>query len=495
MADVFISYDRADEKYAEKIANILKGWDFTVWWDRSILPGEDFRKKIKGQLETAKCAVVLWSISASESGWVCDEAGMAKDRGIYVPACLDEPINVPLGFRVEQYADLQDWQMNPSHPGITNLLKAIEESVKRHTPSPPPLSTEQNTLPVHNAFRPYLHNFYNCKSIGVHVGTTRIKAALIKITGNISLNYSTNNIVSINHDAKTDFDGIKEKVINAIDRVLEQEETTQEQINAIGIVFPGQVNRETGTLWCAPNLLREEVNFCTPLRQRYGVNVQADNDINCAAFAELMLGYGDRYRDFVCVYIGTGIGAGIVVNSKIVRGYGYAGGEIGHTRINYHPDARECTCGGRGCFEEYASARGIIRKARVKIFDVIDNKIDSNFKNLDPRTINPGDIVNLIEQNDKEAKELATDIAEYIAIGIANIANILNPQAIILGGGMIERFYPFNFFAERIKEKFTDSTLKAFHNTELRCTELPQCVNARMAPVLGAALLPFEQIQ
>ena len=139
MADVFISYARADEKYAEKIANILKGWDFTVWWDRSILPGEDFRKKIKGQLETAKCAVVLWSMSAaSESEWVCDEARMAKDGGIYVPACLDEPINVPLGFQGRQYADLQDWQMNPSHPGITDLLKAIEESVKRHTPPPYP---------------------------------------------------------------------------------------------------------------------------------------------------------------------------------------------------------------------------------------------------------------------------------------------------------------------------------------------------------------------
>ena len=137
----------------------------------------------------------------------------------------------------------------------------------------------------------------------------------------------------------------------------------------------------------------------------------------------------------------------------------------------------------------------MIRKARMRIFDVIDKKIDSNFNNLDPRTINTTDIVNLIKQNDDEAKELATQIADYIAMGIANIAHILNPQAIILGGGMIERFYNFPFFAEKIQDKFHLYTLEAFSTLDLHCTKLPHSVNGRMAPILGAGLLPFEEIQ
>jgi glucokinase len=501
MADVFISYAREDQKYAEKLANILRGGDLSVWWDRGLskgdsglTPGDDFRKKIADELEASKCVVVLWSKQAVESDWVPNEASMALKLGVYIGARIEDT-ELPIEFQGRQTADLRGWTGNISHDGLNDLGKGIENTIRNRdrqlADKKPPLGSIKVNVSVRTPLS--LRENSDCLSIGVHVGTTRIAAGIIKIARDLTLEYWPSNIVRMEHDAITNSQGIRDKIISVIDELKRKEGVANNQIKGIGIALPGQVNRTNGFLDFAPGLQIRGFNFCKQLHEYYGVPVHADNDINCATFAELTYGCGERFNDFVCIFFGTGIGAGIVINKNIVRGHNYSAGEIGHMKIDYHSNARECMCGGKGCFEEYASARGMIRQARVKMFDVIDRKINSDLKNLDPRTINPKEIVKLINKGDPEAKGLANDIAGYISMGLANIANILNPQALVLGGGIIEGFYDFPDFHGKIIAGFKDHAIDACQKVDLIETSFIRSDKGRMAPIVGASLLPFEK--
>jgi formylglycine-generating enzyme required for sulfatase activity len=124
MSDIFISYANADRGKAKDIADALKRQGFSVWWDRSILPGETFDTIIDEALDAAKCVIVLWSHTSVSSDWVKTEASEGKQRGILIPVLIDD-VKIPLAFRRIQAADLKDWVGKLPHLGFDNLLKAI----------------------------------------------------------------------------------------------------------------------------------------------------------------------------------------------------------------------------------------------------------------------------------------------------------------------------------------------------------------------------------
>jgi formylglycine-generating enzyme required for sulfatase activity len=124
MSDIFISYAKEDRGKAKDIADALKQQDFSVWWDRSILPGETFDTVIEEALDAAKCVIVLWSKTSVSKDWVRTEASEGKQRGILIPVLIDD-VKIPLAFRLMQAADLKDWVGKLPHPGFDKLLKAV----------------------------------------------------------------------------------------------------------------------------------------------------------------------------------------------------------------------------------------------------------------------------------------------------------------------------------------------------------------------------------
>ena len=142
MSDIFISYSKEDRSKAKDIADALKQQGFSVWWDRSILPGETFDTVIEEALDTAKCVIVLWSHTSVSSDWVKTEASEGKQRGILIPVLIDD-VKIPLAFRRIQAADLRDWEGKLSHPGFDNLLKAIAGILGRPLPVQPGQRTNE----------------------------------------------------------------------------------------------------------------------------------------------------------------------------------------------------------------------------------------------------------------------------------------------------------------------------------------------------------------
>jgi len=136
MADVLISYASEDRDRAAKLASALgeRGW--SVWWDRKIVAGQAFDQAIERELETAKSVVVLWSIHSVESEWVKNEASVASERGVLVPALIGS-VKLPLEFRRKQTADLVGWQGDPSHSGFQSLCEGIAASMGSSAPQPP----------------------------------------------------------------------------------------------------------------------------------------------------------------------------------------------------------------------------------------------------------------------------------------------------------------------------------------------------------------------
>ncbi|HMF51607.1 MAG TPA: toll/interleukin-1 receptor domain-containing protein, partial [Candidatus Saccharimonadales bacterium] len=144
MADVFISYASEDRDRAGKLASALTTLGWSVWWDRKIITGQTFDQAIERELETAKSVVVLWSIHSVESEWVKNEASLASEPGVLVPALIDS-VKLPLEFRRKQTADLVGWRGDPSHTGFQALCEGIAASAGSAAPRQPVHPTEQRS--------------------------------------------------------------------------------------------------------------------------------------------------------------------------------------------------------------------------------------------------------------------------------------------------------------------------------------------------------------
>ena len=137
MSDIFISYKSEDRERIQTLVKALEVEGWSVWWDRTIIPGDKFRQVISKALDDAKCVIVVWSRESVLSEWVIDEADRVKQRGILIPVLIDE-VEIPLGFRQIQAASLVDWQGTSPHPEFDQLLKSIAEILR----NPPRTNSE-----------------------------------------------------------------------------------------------------------------------------------------------------------------------------------------------------------------------------------------------------------------------------------------------------------------------------------------------------------------
>jgi len=272
-------------------------------------------------------------------------------------------------------------------------------------------------------------------ALGIDLGGTKTLAAVIDL--------SNGNVVSSARKrthANRGQDFVSQRTIELATSAIEGAKLSADaELVAIGVGAAGQVDRKSGVVLDAPNLGVHNMPLSSILGKHFDKPVFVGNDVEVAAMGESLFGAGRRYSNFVCVFVGTGIGSGIVQNGQMYTGLTGTAGEVGHMIVD--ADGRICGCGARGCLEAYASRTAITRAILAEIHhgrpSVLADESTGLLKEGDS-IIRSGIIANAIQQKDELVIEVVTDAANYLGNGLASILNFYNPDAIILGGGVIE---------------------------------------------------------
>ena len=321
----------------------------------------------------------------------------------------------------------------------------------------------------------FIYNFKYMKdySIGIDLGGTKILIALIKRETGEVLNH-------IKKKTKKDKgpQNIIKKMIEGIEDLLEQSNINFSFISSIGIGAAGQIDRENGTIIAAPNLDCYDLNIKKILYEKFKIPVFVGNDVEIATIGEQKFGAGKDYEDFVCVFVGTGVGSAIVKNGKIITGATGTAGEIGHIIVDLN--GRQCACGAHGCLEAYASRSAIERR--------IEGALKKGRKScildyLEPgKSITSSMIHKSIEREDELVIQCVTEASEYLSGGLASIINFINPKLIILGGGLIEAV---DYFYQKTIKKARAKSLPV----PAQKIEFKKALLGDYSGVIGAAFL------
>lgn len=260
-------------------------------------------------------------------------------------------------------------------------------------------------------------------AFGVDIGGTTVKIGLFDKEGCVLDKWEIptvkdNEGTSILPDvAQSLLDKMKEKGIE------------KEDIMGIGVGAPGAVNSEGTIVGGAVNLGWKPFNIPRALSAYIDVPVKAVNDANAAAFGEMWQGGGKGYDNMVAVTLGTGVGGGIITDGCILTGAAGGGGEIGHIHIN-DEETESCGCKNKGCLEQYASATGIARLAKRRLAK------DDAPSVLREGGISAKTVFDAVKAGDRVAIEIAEEFGMYLGKGLASVANVVNPEMFVIGGGV-----------------------------------------------------------
>jgi len=243
-------------------------------------------------------------------------------------------------------------------------------------------------------------------------------------------------------------------------------------------MVPGTVNVEQGVVVKAPNLSSlDGFPLANELRIQLKRPALLENDANAAAVGEMWMGAGRGQSSIVCVTLGTGVGGGIILDSKLWRGADGAAAEIGHMCVDPFGGVA-CGCGSRGCLEVYASATAIVRMTEEGIPGHPDSTLPS-------KVLTSAVIFNAGMEGDELALEAFRRMGVYLGIGIANLINLLNPQMIVIGGGVVNGW---QLFEKSMRQQVAE---RAFPLLADR-VKIVRAECGDDAGLLGAARLVFE---
>lgn len=262
--------------------------------------------------------------------------------------------------------------------------------------------------------------------IGIDVGGTNVKIALVNDKGSII--YSN----SIPTRAEMGYEYTINNMKEAIADLLKETKNEPKNIEGMGFGFPGQIDCKNGIVRLAPNIPGwVDVPIAEIMQKEFNIPTRVDNDVRCAALGELNFGAGIGCQNLICITVGTGIGSGLIINGKLVRGASNAAGEIGHIKLDMN-NGPLCGCGDRGCLEAFASGPAIVAMAE----EYIKGGKSTKYRELANPEITPYIVSEAAKQGDPVARRIFTIIGEYIGIGLASVVNLLNPEKIIIGGGV-----------------------------------------------------------
>ena len=309
--------------------------------------------------------------------------------------------------------------------------------------------------------------------IGIDVGGTNVKLALVNENGQIV--YSN----SVPTRAEMGYEFTVNNIKQAIYELLKETKLEAKDIQGIGFGFPGQVDYKAGIVRNAPNIPGwVEVPIAKLIEDEFHIPTRVDNDVRCAALGELNYGAGKGCENMVCITVGTGIGSGLIINGKLVRGASNAAGEIGHIKLQMH-EGPICGCGDTGCFEAFASGPSIVAMAE----EYIKGGKSTKFREMANGTaITPFIVCEAAKAGDPVAQRIFTIMGEYLGIGLSSVVNLLNPEKIIIGGGVADA-------GEILMRPLVDTLRKRAMKIAGSAVEVVPAQLGNTAGVIGASLL------
>lgn len=258
---------------------------------------------------------------------------------------------------------------------------------------------------------------------GVDVGGTSCKIGFFTADGNLLDKWE------IPTDTKDKGVNILPDIADEINKKLRTAGIDEDDVLGIGIGVPGPVAEHRVVSLCE-NLGWENINVAAELRELTGLHVLAENDANLATLGEMWKGNVGNSKNLMLVTLGTGIGAGVISEGRIVTGFAGAAGEIGHITVNYDEQER-CACGKYGCLEQYGSATGIVRLAKRRLEQSEKNSALRRRKFLSAKVV-----FDAAKEEDALALEIVEELGKILGAALANVVCVTNPEVIVIGGGV-----------------------------------------------------------
>ena len=264
------------------------------------------------------------------------------------------------------------------------------------------------------------------KYVGIDLGGTNIAVGIVDENGNLLFQNSTPTLPVHGQD------DVIQRIADAVLNLIHQSALSTNDIVSVGIGCPGSIDKTTGTVLSACNLGFQNAPIVTKLQELLGLPVYIENDANCAALAEATVGAASHAQSSVTITLGTGIGSGLVINGQLYGGFNGFGGELGHTVIC--ADDELCTCGAKGCFEAYASATALARDT-YRAAQKNPKSLLWTYRDSDG-TFSAKTAFEAAKCGDITAQTVIAHYIKYLSIGLVNIIKILQPEIIVIGGGV-----------------------------------------------------------
>ncbi|MDT8436861.1 MAG: ROK family protein [Gemmatimonadota bacterium] len=312
--------------------------------------------------------------------------------------------------------------------------------------------------------------------VGVDLGGTSIHAGVVPFDGGEVLGFHSLPTAA-DRGPKFVVDRIVAMIRDATGRAGEEGGVAKEAVVGIGIGSPGPLDRRTGTVIATPNLGWRNFPLRDLIANAAGLDAELDNDANAAALGEWWLGAGRGVSPLVGLTLGTGIGGGIVLDGRVFHGAADVAGEVGHMTID--STGRRCNCGNYGCLEAYASGPAIAARA-VEGLQSGEPSLLPSMVGGDFGRITAGTVYEAILAGDAYAREVMRDTAKFLGTGIANLINILNPEMIVISGGVTRAG---DYLLEPLR---TEVRRRAFRHAAEKCRIVTSSLGDR-AGVIGAA--------
>ena len=312
--------------------------------------------------------------------------------------------------------------------------------------------------------------------IGVDIGGTNIACGVVNDSCEI---IARSKIKTNSQGNSLEYESVLKVIKSAVTAACDEAKINVSEVKSIGVGSPGVCNSESGIVENCSNLGFNNSPIKADLEAEFKISVYLDNDANAAAFGEFMSGAAKGAKNAVVITLGTGVGAGIIINEKIYRGSNFAGGEIGHTVIAV--DGAPCGCGRRGCFEAYSSATGLVRMTLKAGEENPQSKINDIIK--EDGRCSARTAYKAMKAGDAVGKAVTDDYVKYLACGITNVINTFQPEILCIGGGVCNEG---DILLDPLREAVA---AQVYSKNSKKNTEIVICSLGNDAGIIGAAML------
>lgn len=308
--------------------------------------------------------------------------------------------------------------------------------------------------------------------IGIDIGGTKILAGLIDDSGTVI----SKKHVPVGQDKG--YENVKSNIIDLLNDILQEKGLSRKSIKKIGIACAGQIEKDSQMILFSPNLFWKNVPLKKDMEKYFEVSVFIENDVNAATYGEWRFGLNGKPKDMVGIYLGTGIGGGIIVNGSLCRGFSNVGAEVGHMILN--PYGYRCNCGNYGCFEAYCGGSYIVERVRSGMQEGYRGKIWEIAGGVNG--LHAGHIEEAYMLDDDLCGRIWREVIEYLGAGMASLVNLLNPEVIVFGGGVV---YGTKYLVDEAKKAMEKRAMKA----SLRGLRVEKGKLGEEAAIIGVAFI------